>query len=111
VDFERDAAVIDWFGVASAALWIFGLAILLAVVSIAYGLGAGGDASVRQILGQPSCRVAMASGLALFALGMFLSVDTGWEKVGWATAALLIIWEGIEAWQSWRATKGKGSEE
>jgi len=102
--------VIDWFGVVSASLWILGLAILLAAASIAYGLSVGGDAPVRQILGQSFWRVAIAGGLALFALGMFLSVATGWEKAGWVAVTLLSLWEGIAAWQSWRAAKGKGSE-
>ena len=98
--------MIDWFGVASSALWIFGLAILLAAVSIAYSLSAGGDASVRQILAQSSCRVATAGGLLFFALGMFSSVEVGWEKVGWAAVILLSLWKGIQAWQSWSAARG-----
>jgi hypothetical protein len=97
----------DWFTVVTAALWILGLAILLATVSIAYGLSGGDNPSVRQILGRPSFGATLAGGIALFALGVCLSVETGWERFGWAVVFFLSGGEFITAWKSGRDSKGK----
>ena len=99
--------MVDWFGVATAALWILSLAILLAAVSIAYGLTGEENQSIGHILGHPFFHAALASGFVLFALGVFLSVGTGWERLGWAVVIFLSSGEMMAAWKSWRDSKGK----
>ena len=92
--------MIDWWGVFVSALWIMGLALLLATASIAYAFAQG--KSLRSVLSQLSFRLALTIGLALFALGMALSVDTWWERGGWALVMGLSAWDGVAAWRTTR---------
>ena len=94
--------MIDWVNVFVAALWIAGLALLLSLLSLARSAR---EQSTRQVLSQPASRAATAGGIALVALGMFLSIEVVWEKLGWAIVILLSLWEGVTAWQSGRASK------
>lgn len=93
--------MIAWFGVASAALWILGLAILLAAVSIARSFD-GTLRATRQVLSEPGFRAAMIAGMILFALGMALSAGSWWERIGWFVVVALTTWEGAAAWQSFK---------
>jgi hypothetical protein len=86
--------VIDWFGVIAATFWIAGLALLLALLGFAR---ASRDQSTRQVLSQPAFRVAIAGGLALFALGMCLAIGNWIERVGWLVVIALSLWEGKSA--------------
>jgi hypothetical protein len=86
--------MIDWFSVLSATLWIAGLAFLLALVGFARASRAH---STRQILAQPNFRIATNVGLALFALGMSLSVGNWFERGGWLIVFALVLWEGKRA--------------
>ena len=92
--------MIDWWGVFVSALWITGLALLLATASIAYAFAQG--QSLRAVLNQLSFHLALIIGLVLFALGMVLSVDTWWERGGWALVLGLTLWDGIAAWRTAR---------
>ena len=94
--------MIDWVNVFVAALWIAGLAFLLALLSLARS---SREQSTRQVLSQPAFRVGTAGGIALVALGMFLSIEVAWEQPGWAIVIVLSLWEGVAAWQSGCASK------
>jgi hypothetical protein len=87
--------MIDWFALLTSAIWILGLSVLLAMLGFAYALSDG--TSVRRVLSQASFRLTAASGIALFALGMDLAVDTWFERVGWFVVMLLALWEGKSA--------------
>ncbi|MBI5034858.1 MAG: hypothetical protein HZB51_30405 [Chloroflexi bacterium] len=89
--------MIDWFGVLSAAIWILGLALLLATMSIAYSSAT--DKSLLAVLGKQSYRLALTVGLVLFALGMMLSVEAWWERIGWLLVMGLGLWDGVAAWR------------
>lgn len=93
--------MIDWFGVASAALWILGLAILLAAVSIARSFD-GRLRATRQVLTEPGFRAAIIAGMILFALGMSLSAGSWWERIGWFVVVALTLWEGAAAWRTFK---------
>lgn len=86
--------MIDWFSLLSATLWIAGLAFLLALVGFAR---ASREQSTRQVLAQTRFRVATMIGLALFALGMGLSVGNWFERVSWIVVVLLSLWESKRA--------------
>ncbi|MBM3128536.1 MAG: hypothetical protein FJ009_07910 [Chloroflexi bacterium] len=88
--------MIDWFSVVAATLWIAGLAFLLALVGFAR---ASRDQSTRQVLARPDFRVATMLGLALFALGMGLSVGNWFERAGWFVVIALALWETRGAWR------------
>ena len=83
--------MIDWRGAASAAIWILGLGILLATVSVAYANAE--TESVRRILGQSGYRLALCVGMMLFVVGMILSVGTWWERAGWVVVLGLLAWD------------------
>jgi len=86
--------LIDWFSVLSATLWISGLAFLLALFGFAR---ASRKHSTRQMLAQPHFRVAMMLGIVLFALGMGLSVEMWFERIGWGVVTALALWEARSA--------------
>ena len=92
--------MIDWFSVLVAAIWIMGLALLLATVSIGYFFAS--DKSLKQVLSEPQYRWALTIGLILFALGMTLSVDAWWERVGWLLVIALALWDGVANWRTRR---------
>ena len=93
--------MIDWIGVMVSAIWILGLALLLATVSIAYAFAQG--KSLRSVLGETSFRLALTIGGMLFAVGMTLSVETWWERAGWVSVIGLLLWDGVAAWRAARA--------
>ena len=84
--------MIDWFGVFTNALWIAGLAFLLALLSLARSAN---TQSTRQVLSQAMFRVATSGGLALFALGLGFVVGSWFERVGWFIVVMLSLWEGV----------------
>lgn len=86
--------MIDWFSVFSAMLWISGLALALALFGFAR---TSREQTTRQVLTQPHFRVALMFALALFALGMSLSVGTWFERVGWLVIVALALWEAWNA--------------
>ncbi len=86
--------MIDWIGVAIAATWIGGLAVMLAVLGFAR---TENPKSIRQALRAPRLRWSMIGGALLFALGMGLSAVSGWEKIGWVVVMILLVWEGVSA--------------
>ena len=86
--------MIDWFALLASAIWIVGLSTLLTVFGFAR---ASRKHSTRQMLAQPHFRVAMMLGLALFALGMGLSVEMWFERIGWGVVTALALWEAYSA--------------
>jgi hypothetical protein len=83
--------MIDWLAVLAAALWILGLALLLALL----GFGRSSpDQSMSQFLAQPVFHALAVGALILFAIGMGLTVDSWLERVGWLVVGLLGLWEG-----------------
>ncbi len=100
--------MIDWFAVISAAIWILGLAILLAAFSIAYDTAARQHGLLRNILAQPAFRSSLVVGAGLFSLGLTLTVTTWWEKLGWIFVLILILADGVSVYRSWRHTNEKG---
>lgn len=92
--------MIDWLNVLFNFIWIFGLALSLALVSLAHWQAEERQMTFRQCLSRPFIRLAMALSFMLVALGLSLVVDPWWYKLGWVALLLLTIWEGITAWRS-----------
>jgi hypothetical protein len=94
--------VIDWFNVFSNALWILGLALLLTTFSLAHWLATDRqEKSLRQSLSAPPCRLTIAAGLTLVALGLMLTMESWWYKIGWVVICVFSIREGVISWQEW----------
>ena len=91
--------MIHWTSVAINALWITGLATLLAAFSRARWLAAGSNSSVRSVLGSPPTQTALDLGFVLVCAGLGLSADVTWQRLVWAALALLYAGLG---WTEWR---------
>ncbi len=88
--------MIDWFGVAQAALWIVGLSTCLATVSIANWESGTTAVPLRRVLGPRPFRRALIAGLVLFALGMLLGAEAWGEKGLWGVVIALAVWDGVD---------------
>jgi len=83
--------MIDWFSLAANALWIFGLAIALAVVSHASWQAANHHEKLRSRLGQPGYQFLFDLAAVLFCLGMAATSRRLWEIILWCGLAVLFI--------------------
>ncbi len=92
--------LIDWVGVAKNALWILGLAIMLAAFSYADWWAATNHARLRTVLGAPIFQTPFNLGLTLFAAGLASTSRTWWEIGAWIVLGLLFAWQTIASWRS-----------
>ena len=81
--------MIDWNGACIAALWIAGLAVLLATLSHARWLSGAQGLRLGAVLSTPDFSLACDLGLALFSLGLCLSARPLWQRVAWGLLAVL----------------------
>ncbi|MBC7232384.1 MAG: O-antigen ligase family protein [Chloroflexi bacterium] len=91
--------MINWAGVASAALWIIGLAVILAALSHGHWLGHERGVRFRTVLATPACQMACDLGLALVCSGLFFGADSVLERILWAAFALFYAAFGWVGWQ------------
>jgi hypothetical protein len=89
--------MIDWRGVGFATLWIVGLAVLLAAVSLADYEAHQRQARLRTVLGGGGYPLALNAALTLFCLGMLGSGRAGWEKALWLGLALAFAYQAGHA--------------
>ena len=89
--------MIDWYGVFHNALWIFGLAIVLAALSYADWRRrlASPRVSFRKALSEPGFQAAVSLGFTLFCAGLALGSTVWWQIVAWAALALFFVWNGL----------------
>ena len=97
---------ITWPGLLGNALWIVGLAVCLATVSMAHYQARVGADRLWAGLGQPESQFALAIGAILFCIGLLLCSGTWWEKGIWGLcAACLVVWAVRSMWQLGGVTK------
>ncbi len=96
--------MVDWAGVLKNAVWVVGLAVLLAAGSLASWEARRAGIRFAAILGQPGYMAAASAGLALFALGLALTSDRVGERALWGVFALASVAQG--AWALRRKTRG-----
>lgn len=89
--------MIDWGGLLAHALWVLGLAGLLAVGSETLWRSRTLRHSLEE---RPAARLAMAASLALCALGGLFRVDHWLSGTAWAGVLVLVVWEAISAWRA-----------
>lgn len=92
--------MIDWYGVFRNALWIMGLAVVLAAFSYTdwQRNSQQPKRGLRQALAAPAFRAAFSLGMVLFCAGLALSSRRWWEIAAWAVLALLFAWQAVGAW-------------
>lgn len=91
--------LIDWRLLGFSALWLSGLALLLAAVSFADYAAHARQTKTRAVLGEPGYQVALNAGLLLFCLGLVGSAQNWWEQALWLLLAAAFAYQG---WQAWR---------
>ena len=80
----------SWFGLGGNALWIAGLAVLLATLSMVHFQARAGGERLRHRLGAWEPQTAIAAGLILFCAGLLLTSHAWWEKGIWGVCAALV---------------------
>ena len=83
----------------SNALWVLGLAVVLAALSLAQWQAGQQRQTFPQGLSKPMSRLAIAAGFILVGLGLTLTVEPWWYKIGWAGLMVVSFWGGLTAWQ------------
>ncbi len=98
---RKERVVLDFYSVAANALWVLGLALILAALSWANGISAREQASIRGALGRSGVQRALNGELVLLCAGLAATGRTWWEQVLWGALAawfiVLTIWGGAGA--------------
>ncbi|MFZ0543793.1 MAG: hypothetical protein WAM60_00045 [Candidatus Promineifilaceae bacterium] len=81
----------DIWHVAAHALWIFGLAVLLAVWSFGYYEAQQTGEPISVFFSRPNYGLAITLGLILFLAGLAAVDGRLWAKAIWGVLALIII--------------------
>ena len=90
--------MIDWYLVATSALWILGASILLAAFSYHQWLAGERGRRLRDQWRERSWQRASAAGMLLFCLGFGLSGGSRWwERVAWLVLATVFAVQGFHA--------------
>lgn len=89
----------NWYSVASNALWILALALGLALVGIAYWESLVKKVSSRFVFSCPKMQGLINLTLTIFCLGLGSSISPKWGKILWLVLALLSL---IAAWYFFR---------
>lgn len=88
--------MIDWWGLFSNALWVIGLAVGLAALSMASYQARVDGIRLRKRLNEASFQMPFALGIVLFCLGLLFSSRVWWAWFLWglsaAASAGLAIW-------------------
>lgn len=92
--------MIDWLLVFYHTIWMLGLALLLTAFSWTHWQTERAGKSLGQGLNEPAYRLASSAALLLLALGLALSVESPWLKIGWVTLLALALGAGIAAWRN-----------
>ena len=97
--------MIDWVNVALNALWIFGLAIIVAAFSYHRWLAGETSRRVRDVLTQPCWKLPFSLGMVLICVGVGYGLaGRWWEKAVWTALALSYGWQCVMALQMIRKT-------
>lgn len=92
---------IDWWLVGSSALWITGLAVLLAALSYHDWLAHETGRRLRDQFKTRSWGIPFALGMTLFCTGLAAARDTPWwERALWSTLGLSFLWQLIAHFRS-----------
>ncbi len=95
--------MVDWAGMGKTALWVLGLAIVLATWSWNEWWARVHKRRLRSVLGEARFQVPFSIGLLVFCVGMALSESVLWKSAVWAVLALAFAWQGVQAWKGRRS--------
>lgn len=96
--------MIDWWGVGRNSLWVLGLALCLAVLSMVSYRTRAEQISLREALREQSSQVALALGLLLVCLGILATSHTWWQAL---LSGLLVVAVAGTLIRLWRQERGE----
>lgn len=79
-------------------LWIVGLALSLAALSMAYYQSGIGQVRLRHQLAELSFQLPFSIGMVLFCAGLLFSSHTSWEKIIWGLLGALFAGQTLRQW-------------
>jgi len=88
--------MIDWLNLLFNSIWIIGIALALAVFSIAYYQAQLGKVKIGSILGAPKFVLPLHLAGVLFSLGMALTSSRWWEILLWIVLMGWFVYEGYK---------------
>ncbi len=83
--------MIDWWWIASNAMWIIGCALALAVFSYADYVANVRAEKMRQVLRQPAMKSALLLAALLFCAGLAATASAWWEAIIWIGLGLFAL--------------------
>ncbi len=96
---------IHWAFIARHAVWILGLAIVLAVWSYADWQAHSRQIRRRVLLVTPLVLSPLCAGWALFCIGMALVSGSTWQSVAWSVVGLLLAGQAVWYWRARHETQ------
>jgi hypothetical protein len=97
--------MIEWGRVFSASVWISGLALCLAVLSMASYDARVGRVRIGQLLGMPTVLCALSAGMGLFCVGLALGQMALWLRLLLGLLAALFAVQAILSWRQSRKSR------
>ena len=88
--------MIDWLNLIFNSIWIFAIALALAVVSIAYYQSRQKGEKFRTVLDSSNYALPLNLAGAIFCLGMALSSSKWWEILLWIVLLVLFSRQGLK---------------
>ena len=106
--------LIDWPALARNALWILGLAIVLAALSYTSWLATSRGVRLSRALGWPAFSMPSSAGLLLFSASLAWGAIRPWERILWIILCLAFLaqvgldWRSVRA-RGWQSEENSGS--
>jgi len=91
--------MIDWYALFANALWVIGLAVVLAAISWSFYAASRSAVSVRRQLAAPGFNLAASLGMMLVMLGLALQSEALWQIPIWLVMAVIFAYKAWLAWQ------------
>lgn len=91
--------LIDWWGLFHNSLWVLGLAVCLASVSMASYEARAEQVRLRAKLGDARFQLPVAVAAVLFCLGLLASGQAWWERAMWALLAAIGVAQAVRVWK------------
>lgn len=91
--------MIDWWGLARNALWILGLSLCLAALSMVSYRVRAERIYLRDALSKPGTQRALGLGLLLFCLGILVTSRTWWQLTVSGLLVVLVVGQFLQHWR------------
>jgi hypothetical protein len=94
--------MIDWWGLVSNSIWILGLSVCLATLSLVSYRARAEQIPLREAVNEPGSQLALAIGLLFFCLGILATSRTWWQVLVSSLLVLLIAGQIHRHWRQRR---------